>query len=66
MGVERDGIGVYSRELYAPLSKLCELVPIPLDKEVHDRGHFREMAQAINRCDLLPLDRYTDDLSTGS
>ncbi len=56
MGVERDGIGVYSRELYAYLSKLCELEPFPLDKEVHGRRHFREMARAINRCDLLHLE----------
>jgi hypothetical protein len=56
MGVERDGIGVYSRELYVHLSKLCELKPFPLDKEVHGRRHFREMARAINRCDLLHLE----------
>ena len=56
MRVERDGIGVYSRELYVHLSKLCELEPFPLDKEVHGRRHFREMAQAINRCDLLHLE----------
>ncbi len=56
MNVERDGIGVYSRELYASLSKLCRLEPFPLDREVHGRDHFREMARAINKCDLLHLE----------
>lgn len=56
MHVERDGIGAYSRELHASLSKLCALEPFPLDKERHGTNHFREMAEAVNRCDILHLE----------
>ncbi|MBI5575896.1 MAG: hypothetical protein HY896_05980, partial [Deltaproteobacteria bacterium] len=53
MRIERDGIGAYARELYAPLSKLCSLTQFPLDKDPHPSKHFREMAEEINRCDVL-------------
>jgi len=56
MGVERDGIGEYSRQLHASLSRMCRLEPFPLDREVHRRSHYREMAESVNRCDLLHLE----------
>jgi hypothetical protein len=56
MALERDGIGLYSRELHRYLSKLCEPVPLPLDAETHDRTHYRRLADAANRCDLLHVE----------
>ncbi len=56
INLERDGIAILARELVGHLSKRCDLVHFPLDHEVHDRLHFRKMADAINRCDLLHIE----------
>lgn len=56
MRLERDGVGIYSRELAACLSSRCLLEHFPLDNAPHDRSHFRRMAEAVNRCDVLHLE----------
>ncbi|GAB4369834.1 MAG: hypothetical protein Kow00128_16340 [Deltaproteobacteria bacterium] len=54
--LERDGIGAYARELCRHLSSLCRLEHLPLDQEIHDRAHYRGLAEAANRCDLLHVE----------
>lgn len=55
-GVERDGIGAYSRDLSLNLSNLCRLEFFDLDHATRSTAHFRRMADAINRCDLLHVE----------
>lgn len=55
-GLTRDGVGIYSRELAGPLSRICRLTHFPLDDKLHDRGHFRRMTEGINRCDVLHVE----------
>lgn len=56
MALARDGIGIYSRELCVHLETLCRLEHFPLDAEVHGPSHFREMAKAVSRCDVLHVE----------
>jgi glycosyltransferase involved in cell wall biosynthesis len=56
MRLERDGVASYSRELSRELAALCTLEHIPLDADPHGRDHFRRLAEAVNRCDVLHVE----------
>lgn len=54
--LERDGVASYSRELSRELAALCFLEHIPLDADPHGRDHYRRLAGAVNRCDVLHVE----------
>lgn len=56
LGLARDGVGIYCRELVAHLSTLCRLVHFPLDHATHGLAHFRSMAKEASRCDVLHVE----------
>jgi glycosyltransferase involved in cell wall biosynthesis len=56
MNLEKDGIALPAREMVGHLGALCNLTHFALDHSVHDRRHFRQMADAINHCDLLHVE----------
>jgi len=54
--LERDGVASYSRELSRELAALCSLEHIPLDADPHGKDHYRRLAEAVNRCDVLHVE----------
>jgi glycosyltransferase involved in cell wall biosynthesis len=54
--LERDGVASYSRELAQELTGLCSLVHLPLDAAPRRLDHYRRLAEAVNRCDILHVE----------